>query len=283
MLDLRVLAQDRPALWTRWTFSLQQGRLQGTVQDVSESHGLLDQLLQSQKLESMGTLAGAVAHDVNNLLAVMVAQLDFIQLEGLSTPALDRRIRTLDQAIQQAKNLANQLMSFARRQEPRRVEVDLNALILEARDLFQAALGKSVRLALDLAPGLPRLSLDPGQIHQLLMNLALNARDAMPAGGELTLRTRGSPELREVALEVEDTGEGIPERIRSRIFEPFFTTKPEGKGTGLGLAVAYGIVTGHGGSIRCLSTPGTGTTFLIRFMAEPQVADGEARAPAAQV
>lgn len=262
-LDLRVADSEAKPLWTRWTLSNTGGRFHGTVRDVSEPHQLLDMLLQSQRLESMGTVAGGVAHDVNNLLTVFSIHLELIQAEGMVTPELARHLGTMVQAAEQVKVLVEGLLSFARKKEPRRVNVDLNVLILKAQDLFTAALGRSVSLQTSLEPGLPILLLDGGQINQILMNLVINARDAMAEGGTIHLSTWTGPES--VVLEVSDTGQGIPPELIPRIFEPFFTTKPEGKGTGLGLAVVYGIVTAHGGTVHCISTLGESTRFRITF------------------
>jgi len=264
-LDLRVTDSEAKPLWTRWTLSTTGGRLHGTVRDVNESHHLLDMLLQSQKLESMGTVAGGVAHDVNNLLTVFSLQLDLIQAEGPVTAGLARHLGTMGRAAEQMKGLVEGLLSFARKKEPQRVGVDLNRLILEAKDFFTTVLGRSVNIQTSLEPQLPLLLLDGGQIHQVLMNLVINARDAMAEGGTIRLSTSAGPDS--VTLEVSDEGQGIPPELIPRIFEPFFTTKPEGKGTGLGLAVVYGIVTAHAGTVHCTSTPGVGTRFRMSFPA----------------
>ena len=145
------------------------------------------------------------------------------------------------------------------------MQVDLNGLVQEAQGLLTAALGSGVSLQTALEPGLPCPLLDGGQIHQVLMNLVINARDAMPDGGTIRVSTWTAP--RSVVLDVSDNGRGIPPELISHIFDPFFTTKPEGEGTGLGLAVAYGIVTAHGGTIQCVSTPGEGTSFRMTFPA----------------
>jgi PAS domain S-box-containing protein len=262
-LDLRVVVAVAKPLWTRWTFSTTGGRLHGAVRDVNEPHQLLDMLLQSQKLESMGAIAGGVAHDVNNLLMVFLIHMDLIRAKGLATDELADHFTAMVQAADQVKVLVGDLLSFARKKEPRRVQVDLNELVLEARGLLTAVLGSSVILQTALEPGLPFLLLDGGQIHQVLMNLVINARDAMAEGGTIRISTWTGPES--LVLEVLDTGQGIPPDLVPRIFEPFFTTKPEGKGTGLGLAVVYGIVTAHGGTVQCVSTPGEGTRFRMTF------------------
>jgi PAS domain S-box-containing protein len=246
----------------------EDGRYAGAMvmaTDMTEPHRLLEMLRQSQKLESMGTLAGGVAHDVNNLLMVYSAHMELIEAEGLVTEKLARHFRAMNRAAEQVKALVGGLLSFARKKDPRRVETDLNQLVLEAQGLFGAVLGPGVSLQTALDPGLPPLLLDGGQIHQVLMNLMLNARDALAEGGTIRLSTWRDPGS--VVLEIADTGQGIPPDQLSRIFEPFFTTKPEGKGTGLGLAVVYGIVTAHGGTIQCSSTPGEGTRFRISFPA----------------
>lgn len=265
-LDLRVASAEATPLWTRWTLSNTGDRLHGAVRDVSEPHQLLDMLVQSQKLESMGTVAGGVAHDVNNLLMVLFNHMDVIQAEGPVSVGLARHLKVMAQASEQVKVLVGELLSFARKKEPRRVEVNLNVLVQEAKDLFVAILGRSVTLETSLEPSLPVLLLDAGQIHQILMNLIINARDAMPEGGVIKISTW--KKLDTVVLEVSDTGPGIPPELISRIFEPFFTTKPEGQGTGLGLSVVYGIVTAHGGTLGCTSSPVAGTRFGIAFPLE---------------
>ena len=262
-LDLRVVDAEARPVWTRWTLSTTGGRLHGAIRDVSEPHHLLDLLIQSQKLESMGTLAGGVAHDVNSLLTVLFVHLDLIRTEGLVTESLERHFQAMGRAAEHVQTLVGGLLSFARKKEPRRVAMDLNQVVLEARGLFGAVMGPGVSLESALEPRLPSLLLDGGQIHQVLMNLMINARDALPEGGMIRLATWTVPGS--VVLEVSDTGQGIAPDLISRIFEPFFTTKPEGKGTGLGLAMAYGIVTAHGGTIHCASTVGKGTRFRITF------------------
>ena len=212
-------------------------------------------------------MIGKVAHDVNNLLTVFCIHMELIQGEGLVTEALTRHFTAMTQASDQVKVLVGGLLSFARKKEPRRGDVDLNQLVLEARGLLTAGLGTSVTLQTSLEPGLPSLFLDGGQIHQVLMNLVINARDAMGEGGTIRVSTRRGPAS--VVLEVFDTGQGIPPDQIRRIFEPFFTTKPEGQGTGLGLSVVYGIVTAHEGTVQCVSTPGEGTRFQINFPAHP--------------
>ncbi|MDR3673698.1 MAG: ATP-binding protein [Holophaga sp.] len=224
-----------------------------------------ERLLQGHKLESMGTLAGGVAHDVNNLLTVFFIHMDLIQAEGLATAALARHFKPMVQAAEQVKALVGGLLSFARKREPRRLDVDLNQLVLEVLDLFGPLLGPGVSLRTTLEAGLPLLLLDGGQVRQVVMNLVINARDALDSGGTIRLTTWTRPEG--VILEVSDTGQGIAPELISRIFEPLFTTKAEGKGTGLGLAVVYGIVTAHGGTIQCSSTVGEGTRFRVTFPA----------------
>jgi signal transduction histidine kinase/CheY-like chemotaxis protein len=277
-LDLRVIAGGNRPLWTRWTFSSTGGRLHGAVRDVNEPHHLLDMLLQSQKLESMGAMAAGVAHDVNNLLTVLCLQMARIEAGQPVAGSQTSPFLVMAQAVERVKDLVRGLLSFARKKAPRREPVDLNRLVLEAQGLLAATLGPNVALETALEPSLPLLLLDEGQINQVLMNLVINATDAMAEGGTIRVSTRATQ--RSVVLEVADNGLGIPSELVPRIFEPFFTTKAEGKGTGLGLAVVYGIVTAHGGTIQCLSTPGQGTGFLMKF---PVQAGGSPRpgAPAA--
>jgi len=246
------------------------------VRDITERKRLEEQLREAQKMEAVGRLAGGVAHDFNNLLTVMggYAELLLEQLE----PADPRReaAREILQASQKAASLARQLLAFGRRQVLQPRIVSLNDLVLGTYRLLRRAIGEHIEVELALSPHAGNVRADPTQIEQVLLNLALNARDAMPEGGRLTITTASVdltagtigagepiPAGPFVLLSVADTGCGMDEVTRNRIFEPFFTTKPPGHGAGLGLAVVYGIVRQHGGAIEVESAPGKGTTFRV--------------------
>ena len=247
---------------------------------AAERERLEAQLHQSQRLESLGQLAGGVAHDFNNLLAVMLNYTTFVaeeidaaaEREGGPWAQVSRDLQQVQRAGQRATELTHQLLAFGRREVVRPQVLDLNTVVAEVETLLQRTLGEHIQLHTTLTPGLWPVLADPGQLEQVLVNLAVNARDAMPDGGTLSIDTVNvtvdgaaeRPDLhagRYVKLRVGDTGTGIPPEIAERVFEPFFTTKPKGKGTGLGLATVYGIITQAGGTAEIQSSPGAGTAF----------------------
>ena len=237
------------------------------LRDVEEQRRLERQLTHAQKMEAIGRLAGGVAHDFNN---IMTAVMGYAQIasETLSQDSPARAdLHEILRASGRASELTRQLLAFARRQVTQPRPVDLNSLILETRKLLERLLGEDIMLRTEPAPDLPLVLVDPGQMEQVLVNLSVNARDAMPLGGLLTIatRVRGS----EVLLDVIDTGHGIPAETQGHIFEPFFTTKEHGKGTGLGLATCYGIIRQAGGQIEVVSEVDRGTTFRIILPALP--------------
>ena len=253
------------------------------LKSQAERERLEAQLHQSQRLESLGQLAGGVAHDFNNLLAVMLNYTTFVgeQVSDLAQDSSDERWRAVRHDIAQilragerATELTHQLLAFGRREVVRAQVLDLNTVVGEVEQLLRRTLGEHIQLHTRLTVGLWPVLADPGQVEQVLVNLAVNARDAMPQGGTLSIDTAnrvldqadaGSrPGLypgRHVELCVADTGTGIPPEIAERVFEPFFTTKAKGEGTGLGLATVYGIITQSGGHVTISSTLGAGTTF----------------------
>jgi two-component system, cell cycle sensor histidine kinase and response regulator CckA len=251
-------------------------RIVGLTSDITNERQLEDQLQQSRKMESVGRLAGGVAHDFNNLLTVMLAGCEFA-LMSLSPEHESRAdIQQVKEAAQRAAKLTSQLLSFARRQVIAPVRLDLNELTRQMDALLRRVIGEHIELVTKLAGGLDPVLADRGQIEQVLVNLAVNARDAMPGGGRLLLET-GNMKVDQayaeshanvvpgdyVMLAVSDTGVGIPREVQAHMFEPFFTTKPAGSGTGLGLATCYGIVRQVGGQILVYSELGRGTTFKI--------------------
>jgi two-component system cell cycle sensor histidine kinase/response regulator CckA len=264
--------------------------VQGIARDISERKRaedqrklLEDQLLQAQKMESIGTLAGGVAHDFNNMLTAIIGN---IQLVLESTPSVSPdypMLIEIEKAATRATALTRQLLTFSRRQPIERRTIDLNATINELSQMLRRLIGEHVDVAIRLADHLAPIFADPAQIQQVVMNLAVNARDAMPGGGRLLIATR-EVELDEQAcrnypwarpgryaqLIVGDTGAGMDAELQQRIFEPFFTTKERGKGTGLGLSVVYGIIKQHEGFVQVDSAIDRGTTFTI-FLPVPAV------------
>lgn len=242
-------------------------------EDITSRKQLEHDLRQAQKMESLGTLAGGIAHDFNNLLAIINGYAEFCLQQGGSADFVQKGLREIHRATRRASGLVNQILTFSRKNEPRISAVDLNALVRELVALMAETFPRTVSFNLELCDHLPPLAADPNQLQQVVLNLCVNARDAMPGGGVITLTTRldpaaasgEGPEAPHACLQISDTGTGMPPEVRTRIFEPFFTTKSAQEGTGLGLAVVYGIVTGHRGAISVESTPGTGSTFTVRL------------------
>jgi PAS domain S-box-containing protein len=248
----------------------------GVGVDVTERHMLEERLRQTAKMEAIGQLAGGVAHDFNNLLTAILGHAELLKEAAERGDETYEAARTIEHAAQRAAELTERLLGFARRGKHQIVPVDVHATIREVVDLLARAIGKEIRIALDLQADASTVLGDPGQLQQVLMNLGVNARDAMPQGGELVFGTavadldaeycRAHPATspgRYVMVCVTDTGCGVPEDVRERIFEPFFTTKEPGTGTGMGLAMVYGIVRNHGGSVHVYSELGRGTTFKV--------------------
>ena len=243
---------------------------------LEEKARLEEQLRQTQRMESVGQLAGGVAHDFNNLLTAILGTCDLIDMEGSHTPEVSRFVDDIRQASDKAALLTRQLLAFSRKQvlQPRRL--DLNRTVAEMDGMLRRIIGEDIEFVTVLAPDVGPVLADPGQVEQVVMNLAVNARDAMPEGGKLTLETRevtldeayaaehaGVTPGRYTLLSMTDNGSGMTRDEQERAFEPFFTTKEPGKGTGLGLATVYGVVTQSGGHIWLYSERGAGTTFKI--------------------
>ena len=293
--EYRIVRPDGSVRWI-WDRSVpitnssgQVERIAGVAQDITDRKQLEAQFLQAQKLEGIGRLAGGIAHDFNNLLTAIGGYADL----ALDTLPADQPIRSdleeVQKGVARATNLTRQLLAFARKQiiEPR--VLNLNDLILEMDKLLRRIIGEDVDLITHPAPNLGWVKADPGQIEQVLVNLAVNARDAMPQGGKLTIETANvilDPRYAHthvdatpgpyVLLAVSDTGIGMSPEVQAHAFEPFFSTKEPGKGSGLGLATCYGIVKQHGGNIWVYSEVGHGTTFKIYL---PQVAERASAAP----
>jgi PAS domain S-box-containing protein len=235
------------------------------VRDTTARRELEDQLRHAQKMEAVGRLAGGVAHDFNNLLTVINGYSDVLldQLPEDTTEHAD--ISMIREAGDRAAALTAQLLAFSRRSIISPKAVNLNTLVERMVKMCKRIIGENIALDTQLEPGLAKVMADAGQLEQVIMNLVVNARDAMPRGGKLTLTTRNikAQTGRYVCLVVSDTGEGMTDEVRARVFEPFFTTKPQGQGSGLGLATAYGIVEQASGQIRVDSSPGNGSSFSV--------------------
>jgi PAS domain S-box-containing protein len=263
------------------------------LRDMEEQKMLEDQLRHAQKMESIGTLAGGVAHDFNNLLNIIKGYASLLGRRRPGDRELAESLKVIDETIERGASTVRQLLALGRNSEIQFEPVDMNGVLENLTSLLTDTFPRTIDIASSLEPDLPPVMADPNQINQVMLNICVNARDAMPGGGELLLVTataRGE-ELRErfqearddlyVSVSVTDTGSGMGEVVKSRIFEPFFTTKEQGQGTGLGLSVVYGIVIKHRGFIDVSSEPGRGTTFRVYLpVADQQAAAiGQKRSP----
>ena len=259
-----------------------EGRINGLVgisRDVTERKNLEAQFLQSQKMEAFGQLAGGVAHDFNNILAAMLLQVSFMKLTANLPSKVAAQMNDLEELTVRAGSLTRQLLTFSRRQDMEMAPLDLNALLEGTCNMLRRLIGEHVTLELKTSPGALWVEADAGMMEQVVMNLCINARDAMPNGGRLLIETRvekADPSTgstgSQACLLVTDTGCGMDTATQARIFEPFFTTKPLGKGTGLGLATVYGILQQHHGSVEVDSVLGRGSTFRVVLPAKENVA-----------
>jgi PAS domain S-box-containing protein len=265
-------------------------RTWGITRDVTERLYLEEQLRNAQQLEAIGRLAGGVAHDFNNILSIIMGHGELLLENSGGNEQARSGLEQIRRAAERAASLTQQLLAFSRKQVLQPKVLDLNEAVVETQKMLTRVIGEDIHLIADLHPSLAPVKVDPGQVEQVLMNLAVNARDAMPQGGRIVMETsnvevdaeRGRDlELaagRYAMLKVSDTGHGMEPATLSHIFEPFFTTKPRGKGTGLGLATVYGIVKQSGGSIQVTSAAGKGTQFRIYF---PEAEDRPRAASAA--
>ena len=266
--------------------SRRTGRQAGVIlylRDVTRERALQEQLFQSQKMESIGQLAGSIAHDFNNILQAIMGFSDILAADLPEGDPRREDVLEIRKATDRAVALTGHLLAFSRKQVLAIADLDLNERVGGMDGMLQRLIPEDVRIRFDLDPAPAVVRADPGQIEQVILNLAVNARDAMPGGGELSLATRlrevseeeaaahGMPWRagRYVCLSVRDTGTGIPPEVVPRLFEPFFTTKDKGKGTGLGLSTVYGIVKQHGGWLALDTAVGRGTTFTVYLPMKP--------------
>jgi PAS domain S-box-containing protein len=285
--QVRLVRSDGSDVWGQLAASLvlDAGRrprfVIAMVEDLSERMQLEEQLRHSQRMEAVGQLAGGVAHDFNNLLTIIAGRTRFALRElGPDDVRLRSDLEEIAVAAERAAELTHQLLAYSRRQVLQPRVIDLNAVVAEMERMLGRLIGEHIQIELDLEPELGHVRADRGQLEQVIANLAVNARDAMEAGGRLTVRT-ANVQLDEtdapsrgphVMLSVRDTGRGMDEAVRSRAFEPFFTTKDPGKGTGLGLSTVYGIIAQSGGHMTVVSEPGAGATFTVYLpLAEGEV------------
>ncbi len=297
--ETEILASD--GRWVECRFSLAllrdaAGTTIGTLailEDTSERKRLEAQLRQAQKMEAVGRLAGGIAHDFNNLLAVIMGHSDLIKSVLRKGDGLAHDVEQIRRASERAASLTRQLLAFSRRQFLQPQVIDVNTLVGNLATMLHRLIGEDIQLELRLDPAAGRVSADPGQLEQVVMNLTVNARDAMPQGGQLTLETGpamldktfvtahpGSSTGAHVRLSIRDNGCGMSPDVLSHLFEPFFTTKEPGRGTGLGLSTVYGIVKQHRGYIDVQSEPGQGSTFAVylpRVDAKPAAERAAAR------
>jgi PAS domain S-box-containing protein len=258
----------------------------GIQRDVTERKRLEQELNQAQKMEAVGTMAGGIAHDFNNLLTAIIGYSELLLAECEPGSVMHKDLEEIDKTARRAAALTRRLLAFAKGQMAQVAPVDLNTLVTGVEKMLRRLIGEDIELRTELASGLPRVKVDAGQIEQVIVNLALNARDAMQDGGRLIVRTgseefderdcRGRPDMKPgkwVSLTVKDTGKGMDQKVVERVFEPFYTTKDVGKGTGLGMSVVFGIVKAHKGWIHIDSEPSVGTEVKV-YLAPVEREDG---------
>jgi two-component system cell cycle sensor histidine kinase/response regulator CckA len=289
-VEFRVIWPDQSLHWLASKGRIFRNRVNRAIRvigvniDVTERKQLQEQFLQAQKMEAVGRLAGGVAHDFNNLLTVILGYTTLIQQAVSDNPTLTAQVRFVKEAAELGAGLTGQLLAFSRKQIIQPRYLDLNTIVLELEPMLRRTLGEDIIFSIHLADNPVTLRADSTQMTQMIMNLVVNARDAMPQGGQLILTTEliemdeNSATTLDISpgrfalLTVRDTGMGMDEQVRLHIFEPFFTTKPVGTGTGLGLSTVYGIVQQNGGTINVESRPNAGTTFSV-FLPNTNLAD----------
>ena len=288
-LEKRYVRKDGKVIWAEFSVSAirdASGEYSATLAVViditerkkseQERESLQKQLLQAQKMEAIGTLAGGIAHDFNNLLQVVLGYADLLLMKKEPKDPDRKKLEVIQHAARDGADLVARILTFSRKGESKIRPMDLNDEIRRVEKLLRRALPKMIQIELLLADDLRIVDADPAQIEQVILNLGVNAQHALPEGGRLIIETSNVPLSDDsanthpgekpgkyVLLTVSDTGMGMPPEVLDRIFEPFFTTKANGEGTGLGLAMVYGIVTQHGGYIICYSEPGMGTSFRM--------------------
>jgi signal transduction histidine kinase/ActR/RegA family two-component response regulator len=259
-------------------------RMVGGKRDLTEQKEMEAQVLRAQRMESIGTLAGGIAHDLNNVLAPIMMSIELLKNDSDGDPRRRKILDTVQISCQRGADLVRQVLSFARGLDGQRIAIRLLRIIDDLKGIINETFPRNIRIVTKVSKDLWPITGDPTQIHQLLLNLAVNARDAMPDGGKLTITAEnvaideqyaGTSQVASagshVLLTVTDTGFGIPPEMRERVFEPFFTTKEQGKGTGLGLATVHTVVKSHGGFLTLDSEVGVGTTFKIYLPADLQI------------
>jgi signal transduction histidine kinase/CheY-like chemotaxis protein len=261
-------------------------------QDITEQRHLKEQFYQSQKMESIGRLAGGVAHDLNNLLSPILGYGEMLLEDAVPGDPRQESIKQIVDAGKRAQTLVRQLLAFSRKQPLQFQAVDLNKLLRDFKRLLRRTLREDIEIQAHLDKAIPRIQGDVGKLEQVVMNLAVNAQDAMPQGGTLTMETaraeldeeqvKGERDLAPgsyVMLAISDTGSGMDAHTLAHMFEPFFSTKEKGKGTGLGMSTAYGIIKQHGGDIWAFSKPGTGSTIRVYLPAADEIPAEPAHPP----
>jgi two-component system, cell cycle sensor histidine kinase and response regulator CckA len=266
--ELTLLDSQRRPVFLETSFRRQ--RVDGKVKsieviarNVTERRGLETQVRQSERMQAMGFLAGGVAHDFNNYLTIINTYVDLAQ-ETTKDTEITSLLGEIRSAVRGAARMAQLMLDFSRGQSLPPKPVNLNELITSMQKLLQGSVGKSITLDVQLGTAIPKIIIDRGSLEQVLLNLVLNARDAMPQGGRVTIKTSTRPPNYAV-LEISDTGQGMDDETKTQIFQPFFTTKQEGKGTGLGLATVQRVIMKANGKIQVDSKPGEGTTFRLEF------------------